>query len=1535
MRIQAAEMSFLRRVAGHSLRDRGRCSRHVPPGGGLRGRPRTRWRDYVSRLAWERLGVPPPPGRAGGSVWGEGSLGISAQTAASATRSRTKRMKKMKKMKKSPVLSPTYKQRSEDFRKLFKQLPDTERLIVDYSCALQRDILLQGRLYLSENWICFYSNIFRWETLLMVRLKDICSMTKEKTARLIPNAIQLCTDNEKHFLTSFGARDRTYMMMFRLWQNALLEKPLCPKELWHFVHQCYGNELGLTSDDEDYVPPDEDFNTMGYCEELPVEENNENNNDTSHALAKNTEAKSDVSPILPHKAFPNNTPQDLPCTDSSLPLMLASCRQQLDSYKAADKKGPRTESGTTIPETCGKCDLPIVENVSSPLPDIDLMTLPVPENRSSPHSSHTPSSSQDLSDNEDVPTELSNSSETNEEAGEVKAFCEDLSGRQYINGVYKFGVDKMKDLLFTESEFMREFWEQRQFSDVVYHPWRKEQDGNQTREIMYTIALNNPLAPKTATVTETQTLYKASQENECYIIDAEVIAHDVPYHDYFYTLNRYMLTRVAKNKCRLRVSTELCYRKQPWGLVKSFIERNFWSGLDDYFRHLELELNKLEVALVEPYRQSPKTKTLKTGTSQRRKRTLVHHLRIPGNMGKALSPLTMPEDEEEDIHHIKHVAGSTQTRHTPHATDSLGLYKFSKLLLLISLVRQHHVLLPLIYSVTVTCLEFSESFSRKAPFDLTTSPNCRSPLLYSLFTAMTAWPPTAPNTIVKFADDTTVIRPDHWQRFCGCHEHPKAPRLSRGGCVSPLCEDLCRHPEEGSGSRWTHSARFSRGQRRGQTNMSLRELAGSVGVLVPACSGPMKAERSRNKERLEASLAGLCELELLKQRQEGRVLSALCLGDSPGSGRPPWGALRSGRRDPDAADGDVSDELSFTLQTVSPLPNQNAKLKTLLLCDDYSPPSSPLKTVFVASSLQCTPWGIKASLEQQVAQLKVNTEVKAADSLADVEDGRLSSGEVLGEKLNRSHESNYPLVLRSLSATEGTGETETGGTWLSNLMRRAAAVTDVLGEMRNVDPSQEDYQQTQKVETYILGLIQRRALPTRPSKPRTSLAHDTRAVRQSSLCRKEGQHSSKQGPVQEVSTPSQCSEGTVPQACYNHDQECYLGAVFTEDAVPLCHYYHQKSVQHEPGLYHRPRQASMVNTSRSNLPDYPFCKVLQACPDSSNSETDSPQLFHNYPSPLSKPHQPPSPDDQLVNAEYIPAQPCRASTKAYAHHHSSPHKASGISKPNRSTYSPERGHPHQDQQPTASQNQPSRSRGGPKKCRLNEDRCGASRKPGKKTYRSQSENSLQRAPERKYNTVERDGGGSGSGGRGSRSSQSRSKKQQQGGGSYRRWQSTLELSQDEADQPPVQTPNQGSSASNQREHCGRRSRKSRLTHTSYVYPHHHHSHHHQHLEYHLERDPVPLSEPSEDYPHPVHGESESSMSEPDSPDSSSLSSDSDESGGLVWPQQLSPQLSLPSPPAPPGAPLQPKAFVKIKASHALKKKILRFRTGSLKVMTTV
>ncbi|XP_044295463.1 protein Aster-B isoform X4 [Varanus komodoensis] len=566
------------------------------------------------------------------------------------------------------VLSPTYKQRNEDFRKLFKQLPDTERLIVDYSCALQRDILLQGRLYLSENWICFYSNIFRWETLLTVRLKDICSMTKEKTARLIPNAIQVCTDTEKHFFTSFGARDRTYMMMFRLWQNALLEKPLCPKELWHFVHQCYGNELGLTSDDEDYVPPDEDFNTMGYCEEIPVEENEVNDSSSKSSM----EVKPEPSPQLPKKNVTNSSTLT-PTGSNEAPV----------PYEGIV---PEEEE---VVDTLTEKELAIAKLIGDKIEIIAPVTSP----------------SLDFNDNEDIPTELSDSSETHDE-GEVQAFYDDLNGRQYMNEVFNFSVDKLYDLLFTDSQFLRDFMEQRRFSEVVFHPWKKEETGNQSRVILYTITLTNPLAPKTATVTETQTMYKASQESECYVIDAEVLTHDVPYHDYFYTINRYTLTRVARNKCRLRVSTELRYRKQPWGLVKSFIEKNFWSGLDDYFRHLESELTKTESTyLAELHRQSPKEKASKQSAVRRRKRPHTH-LRGP-HLEEVLSPVTTPTDEEV-VGRIKRVTGSTQTRHIPEESPT-GFHQqsVSKLLLVISCVLVLLVILNMMLFYKLWMLEYT------------------------------------------------------------------------------------------------------------------------------------------------------------------------------------------------------------------------------------------------------------------------------------------------------------------------------------------------------------------------------------------------------------------------------------------------------------------------------------------------------------------------------------------------------------------------------------------------------------------------------------------------------------------------------------------------------------------------------------------------------------------------------------------------------------------------------------------------------------
>ena len=89
-------------------------------------------------------------------------------------------------------LTPSYEIKNEDFRRLFKSLPPNAMLLDDYSCALQRDILVHGRMYVSQEHVSFYANIFGWETIVVAPLKKIASITREKTAHVFPNALQVC-----------------------------------------------------------------------------------------------------------------------------------------------------------------------------------------------------------------------------------------------------------------------------------------------------------------------------------------------------------------------------------------------------------------------------------------------------------------------------------------------------------------------------------------------------------------------------------------------------------------------------------------------------------------------------------------------------------------------------------------------------------------------------------------------------------------------------------------------------------------------------------------------------------------------------------------------------------------------------------------------------------------------------------------------------------------------------------------------------------------------------------------------------------------------------------------------------------------------------------------------------------------------------------------------------------------------------------------------------------------------------------------------
>lgn len=114
--------------------------------------------------------------------------------------------------------------RNVDFHQLFRSIDLTDRLLDDFACALSREILLQGRIYVTEHAVCFNLNLLGWVTSLVVPFVDIVRIDKKSTAGLFPNGIIIETTSIKHNFASFLSRDATYDFIRTIWLTSTGKK---------------------------------------------------------------------------------------------------------------------------------------------------------------------------------------------------------------------------------------------------------------------------------------------------------------------------------------------------------------------------------------------------------------------------------------------------------------------------------------------------------------------------------------------------------------------------------------------------------------------------------------------------------------------------------------------------------------------------------------------------------------------------------------------------------------------------------------------------------------------------------------------------------------------------------------------------------------------------------------------------------------------------------------------------------------------------------------------------------------------------------------------------------------------------------------------------------------------------------------------------------------------------------------------------------------------------------------------------------------
>ena len=66
---------------------------------------------------------------------------------------------------------------------------------LDFTCAWLTDMLMHGRMYITQNNVCFYTKVI-WTYQCVIPIADIISIEKKVVGRLFDNALEIKTKDK-------------------------------------------------------------------------------------------------------------------------------------------------------------------------------------------------------------------------------------------------------------------------------------------------------------------------------------------------------------------------------------------------------------------------------------------------------------------------------------------------------------------------------------------------------------------------------------------------------------------------------------------------------------------------------------------------------------------------------------------------------------------------------------------------------------------------------------------------------------------------------------------------------------------------------------------------------------------------------------------------------------------------------------------------------------------------------------------------------------------------------------------------------------------------------------------------------------------------------------------------------------------------------------------------------------------------------------------------------------------------------------------
>ncbi|KAK1152562.1 GRAM domain-containing protein 2B-like isoform X2 [Acipenser oxyrinchus oxyrinchus] len=143
--------------------------------------------------------------------------------------------------------SQSYSKHNKSFHKLFREIAEEEPLMNSFTCALQKEFLYHGKMYVSNNYICFYSSVLLKETKVVIPVSSVAILKKQNTALVVPNALSIrTTDGEKARIILLQRNAALWNVTFKLLKSI-----------------CYPSEDASTNSSPVFSSAETSFDTPG------------------------------------------------------------------------------------------------------------------------------------------------------------------------------------------------------------------------------------------------------------------------------------------------------------------------------------------------------------------------------------------------------------------------------------------------------------------------------------------------------------------------------------------------------------------------------------------------------------------------------------------------------------------------------------------------------------------------------------------------------------------------------------------------------------------------------------------------------------------------------------------------------------------------------------------------------------------------------------------------------------------------------------------------------------------------------------------------------------------------------------------------------------------------------------------------------------------------------------------------------------------------------------------------------------------------